>query len=338
MWSTSVFRFWKSRSRPTGCSKPASRCRHSFRPCLEGLEDRCVPSTLRVTSNADNGAAGTLRWAVQQAKNHDTIEIDTTQTIVLTQGQIVISVGQNFLPQNLTIEAATNTTATVSGGFTSRIFEVEASVTLNNLDLINGRTSGYGGAVVDNVANLTVNNCSFSGNSARSGGAIYDFGGNLTVNNCAFSGNTANDPTFAFGGAIYVTPANPLPPGVQGLYPILSINNSTFSGNTATDGGAIFDSAFPTSFKNPQMAISGCSFSGNSATNGGAVYLDPNGGNEYVTISNSSFVNNTATQQGGAIWVQTGRLPVTVTQDTFSGNTPNNIFGPYTDGGGNKGL
>ena len=228
-------------------------------------------------------------------------------------------------------------------GFTSRIFEVDfASVTLNDLDLINGHVSGIsddgdGGAVEDFIANLTVNNCSFSGNSARSGGAIYDFGGNLTVNNCAFSGNTANDPTFAFGGAIYVTPANPLPPGVQGLYPILSINNSTFSGNTATDGGAIFDSAFPTSFKNPQMAISGCSFSGNSATNGGAVYLD---GSTHVTISTSSFVNNTATQQGGAInaVAPSGFVQLTVTQDTFSGNTPNNIFGTYTDGGGNIGL
>jgi predicted outer membrane repeat protein len=336
MWSTSVFRFWKSRSRRTGCSKPASQRRHSFRPCLEGLEDRCVPSTLRVTSNADNGAAGTLRWAVQQAKNHDTIEIDTTQTIVLTQGQIVISVGQNFLPQNLTIEAAENTTATVSGGFTSRIFEVDASVTLNNLDLINGRGNGVGGgAVLDFVGNLTVNNCSFSGNSAPCGGAIADAGGNLTVNNCTFSGNTANGtaPGNGHGGAIAAVPYNVLPE--RTAYPTVSINNSTFSGNTATgDGGAIYDSGLSTNFKNPQMAISGCSFSGNSATNGGAVYLD---GAIFVTISNSSFVNNTATQFGGAIRVSNGTVLI-VTQDTFSGNTPNNIFGTYTDGGGNKGL
>src|SRR6516162_3546374 len=163
MWSTSVFGFWKSRSRRTGYSKPASPRRHSFRPCLEGLEDRCVPSTLLVTSNADNGAAGTLRWAVQQAKKNDTIVIETTQTIVLTQGQIVINVGQN-----LTIGAALNSTATVSGGFTSRIFEVDASVTLNDLDLINGHVSGggEGGAILNGVGNLTVNNCSFSGNAA----------------------------------------------------------------------------------------------------------------------------------------------------------------------------
>jgi predicted outer membrane repeat protein len=334
MWSTSVFRFWKSRSRRTDYSKPASQRRHCFRPHLEGLEDRCVPSTLLVTSNADNGAAGTLRSAVQQARKNDTIEIDTTQTIVLTQGQIVIDVGLN-----LTIEAATNTTATVSGGFTSRIFDVRASVTLNNLDLINGRTtsgSGEGGAIYDEISNLTVNNCSFSGNSAPSGGAIADAGGNLTVNNCAFSGNTANGtpPFDGKGGAIAAYPSNI---SISTAYPTVSINNSTFSGNTATDGGAIYDDGISSNDKKaPQMAISGCSFSANSATNGGAVYLEPSD-TENVTISNSSFVNNTATQQGGAIYAShTGGL--TVTQDTFSGNTPNNIFGSYIDGGGNIGL
>jgi predicted outer membrane repeat protein len=65
--------------------------------------------------------------------------------------------------------------------------------------------------------------------------------------------------------------------------------------------------------------------------------LDPSS-SENVTISNSSFVNNTATQQGGAIYATTLNALLTVTQDTFSGNTPNNIYGSYTDGGGNIGL
>src|SRR5262249_51149263 len=131
-------------------------------------------------------------------------------------------------------------------------------------------------------------------------------------------------PDNGHGGAIAAYPST-------SAYPTVSINNSTFSGNTAADGGAIYDSSIALGTKNP--AISGCSFSGNSATNGGAVYLD---GSD-VTISNSSFVNNTATQRGGAIFVNLGTV-LTVTQDTFSGNTPNNIYGSYYDGGGNMGL
>jgi predicted outer membrane repeat protein len=83
------------------------------------------------------------------------------------------------------------------------------------------------------------------------------------------------------------------------------------------------------------MGISGCSFSGNSATSGGAVYLEL--GTFPVTISSSSFVNNSASQAGGAIFVSYDAF-LTVTQDTFSGNTPDAIHGFYTDGGGNIGL
>jgi predicted outer membrane repeat protein len=296
------------------------------------LEDRCVPSTLFVTSNADNGAAGTLRWAVQQATTNDTVEIDTTQTIVLTQGQIV-------LRRDLTIEAAKNTTATVSGGFTSNIFGVFASVTLQNLDLIDGNSRGDGGAVFDELSNLTINNCTFSGNAALVGGAIADAGGKLTVNNCSFSGNTANanGNTPGMGGAIAAYAVNASTG--KGFYvadPMLCINTSTFSGNTASVGGAIDVTGLVIIGKYPQLAISGCSFSGNSATNGGAVSVD--NGSAFVTISNSSFVNNTATQQGGAIFGAFQGVLLTVTQDTFSGNIPNNIYGSYYDGGGNIGL
>jgi predicted outer membrane repeat protein len=296
---------------------------------LEPLEDRWLPSTLHVTSNADDGTAGTLRSAVQQARKNDIIEIDTTQTIVLTQGQI-------DLAKALTIQAAKNTTATVSGGLTSGIFYVNSpesaydhnmtlSVTLSYLNLINGKS-----AVVDYLSDLTVNNCSFSGNTGSEGGAIADEGGRLTVNNCTFSGNTANQ----VGGAIA---AVPVLTQFFSAFPTVSINNSTFSGNAALEGGAIYEQSEVLTSKTPlQLAISGCSFSGNSATDGGAVYVDS--GYAYVTISNSSFVNNSATEYGGAIFVSSVGVSLTVTQDTFSGNTPNNISGPYVDGGGNIGL
>ena len=65
---------------------------------LEALEDRYVPTTLAVTTAADNvNLAGSLRYELAQANNGDVIEIETSQTIVLTQGEL-------YLNKDLTIE------------------------------------------------------------------------------------------------------------------------------------------------------------------------------------------------------------------------------------------
>src|SRR5262249_3635493 len=75
--------------------------RRSARPCLERLEGRCVPSTLRVNHDFNVHAAadltakhGTLAWAVANAQNGDTIFLtgDVEQTgITLTQGELILT-------------------------------------------------------------------------------------------------------------------------------------------------------------------------------------------------------------------------------------------------------
>jgi hypothetical protein len=45
------------------------------------LEDRRVPSTLTVTSAADNGASGTLRGIIASANNHDTIDCSVSAEV-----------------------------------------------------------------------------------------------------------------------------------------------------------------------------------------------------------------------------------------------------------------
>src|SRR5262245_37752963 len=63
--------------------------RRPFRPRLEALEDRLVPATWSVVNPID-GAYDSLRWAVAQAQNGDTIDI-WTPTTVLTQGELVLA-------------------------------------------------------------------------------------------------------------------------------------------------------------------------------------------------------------------------------------------------------
>jgi hypothetical protein len=78
----------------------------------------------------------------------------------------------------------------------------------------------------------------------------------------------------------------------------LTVSNSTVSGNFAFSGGGIYNTGGAT--------VSGCILSGNNAWGGG------NGGGIY----NDGY-------------------PLTVSHSTFSSNTPDNIYGAYTDEGGN---
>ena len=51
-----------------------------------------------------------------------------------------------------------------------------AAVTLSNLVIENGLNLGGNGGAIYNAGNLTINNCTFSGNVALYGGAIYTIG------------------------------------------------------------------------------------------------------------------------------------------------------------------
>src|SRR5262249_6440791 len=86
-------------------SPPPRRSRRGLRPRLEPLEDRWVPSLLKVTSSADDlTMKGTLRWAVANAHDGDVIEIlpypwsGQPRHITLTHGEL-------FLNHHVTIES-----------------------------------------------------------------------------------------------------------------------------------------------------------------------------------------------------------------------------------------
>jgi predicted outer membrane repeat protein len=240
MWFLSLLASWKSERSRSRRLRPARP--RSFRLRLEVLEDRCVPSTLNVTSNLDNGAVGTLRWAVAVADaspTPDTIVIHAKQPIVLTQGQLVLSA-------SMTVEAAAGT-ATISGDGLSRVFEVDhgASVTLSELNITDGNAASGGGVL--NSGTLRVTKCTLTDNSAQlDGGAIDNARGTLTVANSTLSGNSAE-----YGGAIYDSGT-------------LTVGGSTLSDNSASmEGGAIATLGIGRGFS---PDIGGCTFSNNSPT------------------------------------------------------------------------
>ena len=222
-------------------------------------------ATLTVTSPADSGA-GTLRQAILDASSSggDTINFDLTGTITLTSGQL-------FIHKNLTISGPGANVLTVrrspAGGTSDfRIFSIGSgsNVTISGLTIRNGRDYNSG-AILNDGATLTVNNCVFTANSGGGygGGGIMNDGSNansrLTVNNCVFDGNSSD---FMGGGILNFSTSHSAN---------LTVSNCIFTNNSAENGGAIvnyvgFDGAVT-------ATVSNTTLTGNSAAIMAAVAL-----------------------------------------------------------------
>jgi hypothetical protein len=263
--------------------KSQRRPRRSWSPRLEALEDRALPSTLTVSSAADNGAAGTLRAVLAAAHNGDTIQFSNSldgQTITLTAGQLQVNA-------IVTISGPGANELTISGNSASRVFEVAAGVssTISGLTLSHG--SATDGAGILNYGKLTISNDLVTGNiaqginggglfgdgSGRGGGVENQSGATLNVSNCTFSGDEAlaatngNNSAPGYGG------------GIDNEGGTLSVVQSVLSGNLAVGGpgGALI------TFYGYTFAQSG------GVGSGGAI----NSENGSLTISGSTINGNT---------------------------------------------
>jgi hypothetical protein len=221
-----------------------------FRPQLESLESRYVPSTLMVTNNFDTGVSGdgSLRGEIAAAASGDTIAFAGSlkgKTITLSQGELALS-------QSLTIAGSVANPVTISGNQASRVFDItsrSAIVTLSGLTITQGSTDLSGGGIL-NVGTLTVSHCTLSGNSAVDGGGIFN-AGKVTVNQCSLSGNSATGSGDGGGG-------------IDNYFGTVTVSQSSLSGNSAVLGGGILN--FGT------VTVSQSSLSGNSAVLGGGIY------------------------------------------------------------------
>src|SRR5262249_30684308 len=124
------------------------------RPCLEVLEDRCLPSTFTVLNLLDTGP-GSLRAAVAAANTNpgaDTINFGTTATIALTSGELDIT-------DSVTINGPGADALTVSGNHASRVFGIagDPTVSIAGLTVANGwTTDSPGGGIRMTGGTLTL--------------------------------------------------------------------------------------------------------------------------------------------------------------------------------------
>ena len=296
----------------------SNTCRILFATCLSAL---CLAAlsaeaaTITVINTADSGP-GSLRQALADANNEDTINFDSSlngQTITLTSGELVVN-------RIVSINGPGLNNLAVDANYASRVFHVSggASVTISGLSITNGFASGlYGGGIYNDHSTLSVINCALSGNSANDAGGIYNDGASggsatLYVLNCTLSGNGA-----PVAGGIYNY-------GFDGSA-TLTINNSTLCGNSAYIGGSIYNYGVSGS---ATLTINNSTLSDNSATNGGGIYNYGLAGSAAITINNSTLSGNYAPVHGGGIYNNNGGLgSATLTiRDTILGASGENIF------------
>jgi hypothetical protein len=292
--------------------------------------------TITVHSAADSGP-GSLRQALVDAANGDTININAKLTIYLTSGELVVG-------KNLMIKGPGANGPTISGNNTSRVFHIMpgTTVTIDDIAITNGQASpdindfpaNAGGGIYNDHARLTVSNCTLSGNSATLGGGTFSNsmdGGSatLTISNTTLSNNSAGlagGGIFSGGGFYDGAPAGSAS---------LVVSNSAITNNSAAVyGGGIFTDGLA---GNATLTVTKSVLNGNSAGSGGGIYNNGDSGASEVTITNCKLSNNSAsfdpqnptTPPGGigsAIFndgsasLSPGNATLAVTGSTFSNN------------------
>jgi len=244
--------------------------------------------TITVTNTNDSGP-GSLRQALADANDGDIIDFAVTGTITLTSGQLTVN-------NSITISGPGAGNLTVDGNASTGVFYIDSgtTVTIAGLTITNGNAISNGGGLYNESANVTLDTCIISANSAQYGGAIYNepvFGSAmLTINNSTISGNLASEE----GGGIYAI-------GTIGSVTV-TINNSTISDNLAEFlGGGIRNLAG--SLGVATLVINNSCLSGNAAefSNGGGISNEAAFGSATVEISTSTFSDNSAEFGGGSL-------------------------------------
>ena len=161
-------------------------------------------------------------------------------------------------------------------------------------DTISNNTADKrGGGVFTNMTLTISDGITITGNKSEQGGGIYTYDEDITINGGNITGNTAT-----YGGGVYHI-------GDYRTCDTLTISGSaTITGNTATDGGGVYvESGKNTSNWNKgqgALQINGGSITNNTATgNGGGVYINERG---LLTITGGNVTDNTATVNGGGVY------------------------------------
>lgn len=226
-------------------------------------------NVITVTNGNDSGP-GSLRQALADAQDGDTINFDPAVNVVtLTSTELAIA-------KSITISASPRTVTVRSQTTQFRIFHVMPGYTVQITSLY--ITAGHGmngGGVFNDQSTLTIATCTISGNQiVGEGGGIHNTG-TLTLLDSTVSSNQALFQGTSMGG------------GISNTGSMTIINGSVASNFCNVAGGGIWNEGM--------MTITGTTISGNEANAG---HQGGHGGGianiGKLTIQNSVINNNSA--------------------------------------------
>lgn len=226
-----------------------------------------------------------------------------------------------------------------------RVFEVDsnASLVLNNLNISGGIALNGGaiyndgilslnsslieatgattaGGAIYNTGTLNINQSTIQNCSASISGAVHNVG-ILTIQNSLISTNSAT----SFGGAIRnmgsgfaqientsINSNTAVSAGAIDNFGQLTLDGVTLASNAATSaGGAVYNRSTASNF-----VFTDSTFSGNSSSEGGGIYSAGPMNGQTSTIS-----SNTASTDGGGIFLDDANSGTLLTNVTMSGNS-----------------
>lgn len=194
-------------------------------------------------------------------------------------------------------------TLQAASGYRVITASVDCTINIENLKLQgNGQTTNAGilGSIpADRVKGATIfmKNCELTGGDVtKEGGAIYIKNGNLTAENCTIEGNRSVN-----SGAVFVWAFNY--PGSVSFSGCHFSNNKV--GNSARGGGGAITVASQGTRVLTLDIINKCKFTENeSEKDGGAIYFNSDKGK--LTITDTDFLRNHTVRNGGAVYIDKG--------------------------------
>ena len=272
------------------------------------------PSATFIVSNSNDSGAGSLRQAIVDANasaGEDLIDITAIGTINLLTPLPVIS-------EAVTIQGSGSNQLIIDGGGSFRIFESTAvPLTVTNLTVQNGRPAADAGGGIRSLGALTLNNVEVLSNTGQFGGGGVYAAGEIQITNGRFQNNQSSTGLggglwstigAVISGTTFISNSGPGQGGGAVVQGHSRLTNVHFENNqaTASSGGGLYASG--------RVTLTNATFISNTAFSDGGALLSFG----QAEVYSSRFIDNQSADQGGAVYIGSW---MTVTHSAFIGNS-----------------